>query len=87
MPDPTRVPITTYATAVRKQLETITQATTAAHAAYHKREAKVIPPDTVTAQLKPGKLAMVTRPRSNKIITSNAGPFLVTKINLPHVWL
>ncbi len=87
MPDPTRVSTTTYAAAVRKQLETISRATTAAHAAYRKREAKIIPPDKITEQLKPGKLAMVTRPRSNKIITSNAGPFLVTKISLPHVWL
>ncbi len=87
MPDPTRVPVATYAAAVRKQLTTISKAATAAHSAYRKREAKDIPPDALTAQLKPGKLAMVTRPRSNKIITSNAGPFLVTRTEVPHVWL
>ena len=80
MPDPTRVPVTTYATAVRHQLQTISRATAAAHQAYRKREAKVLPPDPVTEAIKPGKLAMVTRPRTNKINTSNAGPFLVTRV-------
>ncbi len=87
MPDPTKVPVATYATAVRRQLETISKATAAAHAAYRKREARTIPPDPVTNQIQPGKLAMVTRPRTNKIITSNAGPFLVTKVQSPHIWL
>ncbi len=87
MPDPTRVPLATYAAAVRRQLHTITRATTAAHAAYRKREAKAIPPDEVTAKLQPGKLAIVICPRTNKIITSNAGPFLVAKVEAPHVWL
>ncbi len=80
MPDPTRVPVATYATAVRRQLQTISCATAAAHQAYRKREGKVLPPDPMTEAIKPGKLAMVMRPRSNKIITSNAGPFLVTRV-------
>ncbi len=30
---------------------------------------------------------MVTRPRTHKLFTRNAGPFIVTKIAPPHVYL
>ena len=47
----------------------------------------MIPPDQVTASLAVGKLAMVIRPKSNKLLTANAGPFIITALKPPHVSL
>lgn len=46
-----------------------------------------LPVDPATAAITVGRLAMVCRPSNNKLLTRNAGPFLVTKIEHPHVTL
>ena len=86
-PDPTTTSLATYASALRRQLDTIQRATQAAHDAYRTRERRTIPEDPVTTALVPGRLAMVIRPAHNKLLTSNAGPFLFTRVEPPHVWL
>ena len=85
LPDPTTTTVKQYAAAVARQLDTIRKATTAAHTAYRKREDK--PPSALPTPctLTPGRLAMVIHPRTNKILTTNAGPFLVTHVDAPHV--
>jgi hypothetical protein len=30
---------------------------------------------------------MIIRPRNNKLLTTNAGPFIVVRVDLPHVYL
>ena len=87
LPDPTTTSSQRYAEAVKRQVSTATKAAALAHAKYRARASKDIPPDKVTAALAVGKLAMIIRPRTNKLLTSNAGPFLITKIHLPHVHL
>ena len=46
-----------------------------------------LPRDPVTEALVPGSLAMLLRPSTSKLLTRNAGPFLVVCVALPHVWL
>ena len=46
-----------------------------------------LPRDPVTEALVPGSLAMLLRPSTSKLLTRNAGPFLVVRVTLPHVWL
>ena len=46
-----------------------------------------LPCDPVTEALVPGSLAMLLRPSTSKLLTRNAGPFLVVRVALPHVWL
>lgn len=87
VPDPTTTTTQLYAAAVRRQLDTLRRAALAAHSAYRAHSQRAIPSDRLTAQLTPGKLAMVTRPRHNKILTPNAGPFLVLRLDPPHVTL
>ena len=87
LPDPTATPTAKYASAVKHQVELACKAASAAHHRYRQRSAVVIPPDRVTAQLAVGKLAMVIRPKSNKLLTTNAGPFLITSLSPPHVSL
>ena len=64
---------------------TIQRATAAAHNAYRTREKTTIPPDPATAQLTPGRLAMIIRPSHNKLLTTNAGPFLILRVQPPIV--
>ena len=66
---------------------TVQSAAQAAHTRYAARAAVELPPDSVTDQLQPGSLAMVLRPRTSKLLTRNAGPFLVTRLEPPHVRL
>ena len=87
LPDPTTTATQRYAEAVRRQVGTATKAAALAHAKYRARATKDIPPDKITAAITVGKLAMVVRPRTNKLLTANAGPFLVTRVSLPHVYL
>lgn len=76
-----------YTAALQRQLTNIQAAATATHAKYRASAEKpsTYPPDTLA--LTPGRLAMVTRPRTHKLFTRNAGPFLVTKVEAPHVHL
>ena len=46
-----------------------------------------LPRDPVTEGLALGSLAMLLRPSTSKLLTRNAGPFLVVRVALPHVWL
>ena len=87
IPDPTTTSITAYTKAVQRQVRSIQRATTLAHTAYRDRAHTTIPQDMVTAQLQPGKLAMLLRPAHNKLLTANSGPYLVTKLTPPHVHL
>ena len=68
-------------------MRTVQSAAQAAHTRYASRAAVELPPDSVTDQLQPGSLAMVLRPCTSKLLTRNAGPFLVTCLEPPHVWL
>ena len=65
----------------------IQAAAEAAHSKYAARSAQpsTLAPDTLS--LVPGKLAMVTRPRTHKLFCRNAGPFIVVKVAPPHVHL
>lgn len=72
---------------MRRQLATLSHAATNAHAAYRRRSDNIPSPDHLTSQLIPGKLAMITRPKHNKILTPNAGPFIVIRVDPPHVFL
>lgn len=87
LPDPTQASLTQYTGALKRQLTTIQAAATATHARYRASAEKpsTLPEDTLS--LTPGKLAMVVRPRTNKLFTRNAGPFIVTKVATPHVHL
>ncbi len=87
LPDPATSKLQQYTSALRRQLATIQAAARAAHTAYATRSAapSTHPPDTLA--LTPGRLAMVTRPRTHKLFTRNAGPFIVTKVAPPHVYL
>ena len=46
-----------------------------------------LPRDPIIEALVPGSLAMLLRPSTSKLLTRNAGPFLVVRVALPHVWL
>ena len=46
-----------------------------------------LPRDPVTEALVPGSLAMLLRVSTSKLLTRNAGPFLVVCVALPHRWL
>ena len=46
-----------------------------------------LPRDPVTEALVLGSLAMLLHPSNSKLLTRNAGPFLVDCVALPHVWL
>ena len=61
-------------------MRTVQSAAQAAHTRYTARTAVELPPDSITDQLQPGALAMVLRPRTSKLLTYNAGPFLVTRL-------
>lgn len=87
IPDPSTTPTARYTAAVRRQVSIAHQAAVAAHAKYRKRSAMEIPADKVTQQLEVGKLAMIIRPKGNKLLTTNAGPFFIVQISLPHVHL
>ena len=87
VPDPTATTVAQYATAVQRQVRTITRAARAAHAAYSRREHVPLPPDPVTDALQPGKLAILLRPGHNKLLTANSGPYLVLKNAPPHIHL
>ena len=58
-----------------------------AHSRYASRAATSIPPDAAADALQPGVLAMLLRPATSKLLPRNAGPFLVTRVQRPHVWL
>jgi transposase InsO family protein len=87
LPDPSTASLSSYTAALKRQLTTIQAAAHAAHHAYQRRTAAptTLPADTLA--LRPGQLAMVTRPRSHKLFTRNAGPFLVSRVETPHVYL
>lgn len=87
IPDPTTTPVDRYSAAVRRSVILAHKAAVAAHQQYRKRSSVTIPQDSVTNALQVGKLAMIIRPRSNKLLTTNAGPFLIVSIKLPHVQL
>ena len=87
LPDPTTTTTQLYAAAVRRHVATLAAAATAANTTYRRRSAVLLPPDPMHQRLAPGKLAMVVRPRHNKILTANAGPFLVLRCEPPHVHL
>lgn len=87
VPDPTVSTAQQYAAAVHRQVLLAHKAAMAAHKQYRQRSAVQIPPDPVTASLQVGQLAMIIRPKHNKLLCANAGPFLVTLIKLPHVHL
>lgn len=87
LPDPTQTPLDRYAGAVKRQVALAHKAAVAAHTKYRTRAATTLPEDKVTASLTVGKLAMIIRPRNNKLLTANAGPFLIVSIKLPHVHL
>jgi hypothetical protein len=72
---------------VARRTTAITRAAAVHHARYAAKESKQVAPDQVTAQLAPGRFAMVCRPRTNKIFTTNAGPFLVLQVRPPWVTL
>ena len=44
-------------------------------------------PDAVTAQLQPGTLTMLLHPHTSKLLTCNGVPFMVTRLDPPHMWL
>lgn len=87
LPDPTDASLARYTAALKRQLTTIQAAATAAHQAYQTRATQptTLPQDT--RKLRPGQLALVTRPRTHKLFTRNAGPFLVQHVQEPHVTL
>jgi hypothetical protein len=87
VPDPTVSTAQQYAAAIHRQVQLAHKAATAAHKQYRQRSAVQLPPDPVTASLQVGQLAMIIRPKHNKLLCANAGPFLVTLIKLPHVHL
>ena len=87
LPDPTVTPTAKYTAAVKHQVTLACKAAAAAHHRYRQRSAVALPPDRVTAQLAVGKLAMIIRPKSNKLLTANAGPFIITALSPPHVSL
>jgi hypothetical protein len=87
MPDPTQASLTAYTTALKRQLSVIQAAAEASHSRYRKTNAAPSTFPTDTLALTPGRLAMVVRPKTHKLFTRNAGPFLVTKVAPPHVHL
>lgn len=87
LPDPTESTAEKYAAAVQRQVRLAHKAATAAHSQYRSRSAVEIPRDPVTASLHVGQLAMIIRPKHHKLLCANAGPFLITRIKLPHVHL
>ena len=87
LPDPTTIALVHYTTALKRQLSTIQAAARAAHAAYSQRSQQPSTLPTDTLQLRPGQLAMITRPRTHKLFTRNAGPYLVQLVQEPHVTL
>ena len=87
LPDPTTTALATYTSALKRQLTTIQAVARAAHAAYQQRSQQPSTLPTDTLQLRPAQLAMITRPRTHKIFTRNAGPYLVQHVQEPHVTL
>lgn len=87
LPDPSTASLAAYTTALRRQLDTVQAAARAAHLAYQRRNQRPTTLPTDTRSLKPGQLALVARPRTHKLFTRNAGPFLVLAIQEPHVTL
>ena len=87
LPDPSTAALSKYTAALQRQLGTIQAAAHAAHTRYVSRNTQpsTIAPDTLA--LVPGKLAMVTRPRTHKLFCRNAGPFIVVKVASPHITL
>ena len=87
LPYPTTTSLAHYTTALKRQISTIQAAARAAHAAYQQRSQKASTLPTDTLPLKPGQLAMITRPRTHQLFTRNAGPYLVQHVQEPHVTL
>ena len=87
IPDPSTTSISSYARAIQRQVRTISRAARAAHSAYSRRTNISLPPDPITTSLTPGRLAIIIRPRHNKLLTTNSGPYLVIKNEPPHIHL
>ncbi len=87
LPDPTTTSVAAYTAALKRQLQVIRSAATAAHTSYAKRAERPTTLPTDTLRLQPGQLALITRPRTHKLFTRNAGPYLVQAVNEPHVTL
>lgn len=86
-PTPTPAQVRTYASAIAHRTTTLASAAAAHHSSYASRESTPLSPDAITTALTPGRFAMVCRPRTNKIFTTNAGPFLVLQVQPPWVRL
>jgi transposase InsO family protein len=87
LPDPSCSTLAQYTTALKRQLSTIQHAARAAHHAYQTRTTRPTTLPADTRHLKPGQLALIARPRTHKLFTRNAGPFLVQHVQEPHVIL